>query len=163
MIVCHGLASNKANQLVLVRDLIPAGYNVLAFDFRGHGESGGQQTSFGDLERRDVLGAVRRLREARPRQSQHIYGVGASLGAAALIAAAADKSEDGRAIDAVAVYGTFDDLRQLARDIGRDRFLPPFDRVIPSLALPMAAAQVARTCHRFVRSISSGRRGRGQS
>ena len=142
VIVCHGLAANKSNQLVLARDLIRGGYNVLIFDFRAHGESAGQLTSLGDRERRDVLGAVRWLRANRAEQSQHIFGLGASLGAAALIAAAADPSDEGQAIEAVAVYGTYDDLKLLARDIGRDRFWQPFDQVLPTLGLHIAGAQV---------------------
>ena len=96
----------------------------------------------GDLERRDVLGAVRWLRATRPGQAQQIFGLGASLGAAALIAAAADPSEDGQAIEAVAVYGTYDDLHRLAGDIGEARFWPPFDQVIPAVGLRIAGAQV---------------------
>jgi fermentation-respiration switch protein FrsA (DUF1100 family) len=149
VIVCHGLAANKANQLVMARELIPAGYNVLAFDFRAHGQSGGQLASFGDIERRDVLGAVRWLRDMKPGESREIFGVGASMGAAALIAAAADDSDEGRAIDAVAVYGTFDDLARLAADLGHDRFLPPFNRLIPKLALPLAGAQTGADLPHF--------------
>jgi fermentation-respiration switch protein FrsA (DUF1100 family) len=140
VIVCHGLAANKSNQLVLARDLVRGGYNVLIFDFRAHGESDGQLTSLGDLERQDVLAAVRWLRANHPAQAQRIFGVGASLGAAALIAAAADSSAEGQAIEAVAVYGTYDDLKLLARDIGHDRFWPPFDFILPTLGLHIAAA-----------------------
>jgi fermentation-respiration switch protein FrsA (DUF1100 family) len=142
VIACHGLAANKSNQLVIARELLRGGYNVLIFDFRAHGESAGQLTTLGDLERRDVLGAVKWLRESRPKQSQRIVGVGASMGAAALIAAAADDSPEGQAIEAVAVYGTYDDLGLLARDISKDRFLPPFNAILPTVGLPMAAAQV---------------------
>jgi fermentation-respiration switch protein FrsA (DUF1100 family) len=142
VIVCHGLAANKSNQLILARDLVRGGYNVLIFDFRAHGESDGQLTSLGDLERQDVLGAVRWLRANRPEQAQRIFGVGASLGAAALIGAAADPSDEGQAIEAVAVYGTYDDLKLLAGDIGHDRFWPPFDLVLPTLGLHIAGAQV---------------------
>jgi alpha-beta hydrolase superfamily lysophospholipase len=142
VIVCHGLAANKSNQLVLARELVRGGYNVLIFDFRGHGESGGQLTSLGDLERQDVLGAVRFLRRHRAEESQRIFGLGASLGAAALIAAAADPSDEGQAIEAVAVYGTFDDLHLLAGDIGHARFWPPFDEILPAFGLRIAGAQV---------------------
>src|SRR4029078_1443198 len=85
ILLCHGHSANKATQLSLVRKLVPIGYNVLAIDFRGHGESAGQLTSFGDLERRDVLGAVRWLRATHPEATHKIFGLGASMGAAALI------------------------------------------------------------------------------
>jgi fermentation-respiration switch protein FrsA (DUF1100 family) len=142
VIVCHGLGSNKSNQLIMARPFVPDGYNVLIFDFRAHGESDGQLSSLGDLERRDVLAAVKWLRQNHPQQSKQIYGVGASMGAAALIAAAADPSAEGRAIDAVAVFDTFDTLRDEVRSVARDRFPQPLRWLVQRVALPMAGAQV---------------------
>ena len=149
VLVCHGLAANKANQLIMARKLVPAGYNALALDFRAHGESGGQLTSFGDLESRDVLGAVRWLREHHPEQSRRIVGVGASMGAAALIAAAADPGPNGQAIEAIAVYGTYDDLGRLAVDVARDHFLPPVDWLAAHVSLPMASVLVGANLGHF--------------
>src|SRR4051794_5648087 len=149
VIACHGLASNKSNQLILSRGFVPNGYNVLIFDFRAHGESGGQLSSFGDLERRDVLAAVRYLREQRPQQSQHIFGVGASMGAAALIAAAADASPEGQAIEAVAVYGTYDSLAGELRTVSREHFLSPMRWAVDHLGLPFAGAQVGADLNDF--------------
>lgn len=141
VIVCHGLAANKSNQLILARAFPPEGFNVLIFDFRAHGESGGQLTTFGDRERRDVLGAVRYLRSQRLDEAQHIYGVGASLGAAALIAAAADDSDEGRAIEAIACYGTYDDLGSLTRSIAHSYFFPPLRQLLIHIGLPLASLQ----------------------
>jgi fermentation-respiration switch protein FrsA (DUF1100 family) len=149
VLACHGLAANKSNQLIIARELVISGYNVLIFDFRAHGESAGQLTSMGDLERRDVLGAVNWLQTNRSEESRRIYGVGASMGAAALIEAAADDSAQGRAIEAIAVYGTFDDLGLLARDIAKDRFFFPFDRLLGTVGLRFAAAQVGADLPRF--------------
>jgi len=149
VIICHGLGANKSNQLILARRLVPAGYNVLAIDLRAHGESGGQLSSFGDLERRDVLGAVRWLREDRPQTARRIYGVGASLGAAALIGAAADDSPEGRAIEALAVYGTYDDLQRLVTVLSRRTFLPPVSWIVDWLALPFASMHVGADLSRF--------------
>lgn len=139
VIICHGWGGNKSTQLVIARQLVPEGYNALTFDFRGHGDSAGQLTTLGDLERRDVLGAVRWLRLKYPRESQKIVGVGASTGAAALIAAAAEDSPEGQAIDAIAVYGAFDDLTSVIDEISHHSLLPPMDRVASRLAMSLAS------------------------
>jgi fermentation-respiration switch protein FrsA (DUF1100 family) len=140
VLVCHGLGANKSNQLTLGAHFVQAGFNVLIFDFRAHGHSGGQLSSFGDLERRDVLAAVKWLKDQRPTAARRVYGVGASMGAAALIAAAAEDSDEARAIDAIAVYGTYDSLGELSRDIASDRFYPPMNWLVQYLAVPLASA-----------------------
>ena len=56
VVLCHGLGANKANQLDVAINLPARGYNLLTFDFRAHGASGGQISSFGDLERRRRAG-----------------------------------------------------------------------------------------------------------
>lgn len=149
VVVCHGLGANKANQLIVGRDLIPHGYNVLTFDFRAHGSSGGQVSTFGDLERRDVLGAVRWLKQNRPQQAQQVYGVGISMGGAALIAAAADPSDEGRAIEKVAVYDTYDDLSSLADSISDDYLAPPLSWLTRRIALPIASAHAGTDLMHF--------------
>ncbi len=141
LLICHGLAANKQNHLLLGEFALPHGYNLFIFDFRAHGESGGQFTTFGDRERFDVLGAVRWLWENRPEQAERIHGVGASMGAAALIAAAADASPEGQAIDSVVVLGTFADLGRLATDVSQNYFIRPLDWLVRYVAVPMAAAQ----------------------
>ena len=142
VIICHGFASGKAAMLPLARPMLAAGYNVLIFDFRAHGQSDGQLTSLGANERLDVLAAVQWLRANRDKQSQHVFGLGASSGAAALIAAAADASEEGQAIEAVAVYGAYDSLPGLARTVASERFLPPLRWIADRVALPIASAHV---------------------
>jgi len=139
VILCHGLGSNKANELIVARDLPTQGYNVLAFDFRAHGASGGQISSFGALEKNDVLGAVHWARAVHRPQCRQLFGLGVSMGGAALIGAAADPGEDGRAIDAVAVYDTYDDLNALTEDLTRKFFMPPLPWLSTHLALPLAS------------------------
>jgi fermentation-respiration switch protein FrsA (DUF1100 family) len=121
---------------------VPSGFNVLAFDFRAHGESGGQLTTFGAEEKKDVLGAVRWVRENHPSESRKIFGVGASMGAAALIAAAADPSADGQAIAAIATYACYDDMGRLSHDLTSDYFERPLSTLLERLAVPVASAQV---------------------
>ncbi|HEY8669131.1 MAG TPA: alpha/beta hydrolase [Tepidisphaeraceae bacterium] len=149
VIVCHGLGSNKSNQLILARELVPNGFNALVFDFRAHGESAGQITTFGDKETSDVLGAVRWVRSTHPKESEKIFGVGASMGAAALITAAADSSTEGQAIDAVAVYGTFDNLQSLTRSVADTYFTPPVAWLTVHVGMPMACLQTGSDLTHF--------------
>ncbi|CAN5546802.1 hypothetical protein BH10PLA1_BH10PLA1_20360 [soil metagenome] len=149
VVVCHGLGANKSNQLTLAAHFLPAGFNVLIFDFRAHGESGGQITSFGDLERNDVLAAVHWLRTNRHEQSKRIFGVGASMGGAALLAAAGEDNDDARAIDAIAVYGTYDSLYDLAADIVTTRLPPPLDWLMMRVALPIASLHAGTHLSKF--------------
>jgi fermentation-respiration switch protein FrsA (DUF1100 family) len=143
------LAASKSNQLVMAAPYPTAGFNVLIFDFRAHGESGGQLATFGDRERRDVLGAVRWLRANHADAARQIFGVGASQGAAALIAAAADDSDEGRAIEALAVYGTYDSLPSLTRSVSQKYFFPPLRQLLIHVGLPVASAQTGSNLTAF--------------
>jgi fermentation-respiration switch protein FrsA (DUF1100 family) len=149
VILCHGLGANKANQLMLARELVPHGYNVLTFDFRAHGDSGGQISSFGDLERRDVLGAVRWARASHPQQSKQVLGLGISMGGAALLAATAEPTPEGRAIDKVAVYDTYDDLSSLATSMIAHQSNAPLAWLTKYLALPLASAHAGADLSHF--------------
>lgn len=138
-VICHGLGANKLNQLLLGRIADARGYNLLAIDFRAHGASGGQFSTFGDHERRDVLGALRWLARNRPEQSRKIIGIGASLGAAAMIAAAGDDSPEGRSLSGLVVYATYADFGALATDVSRERFPPVMGPLARWVAVPLAS------------------------
>ncbi|HMO26132.1 MAG TPA: alpha/beta fold hydrolase [Tepidisphaeraceae bacterium] len=144
VVFCHGLGTGKQELLDLAGTFHAQGYGVLLIDHRAHGESDGQFTTFGDAERYDVLGAVRWLRQNRRIEASRIFGVGISTGAAALVAAAAHDSDDGRAIDAVALFATYDDLPTLAADLARTHFLPPFSTLLRTTALQLVSAHAGR-------------------
>ena len=113
-VVCHGVGAYKADMLEFVHALQGAGFNVLAFDFRGHGESGGHTVSYGNQEKWDIITGIDMLGATYPAQSQRIVGVGWSMGAAALILAAAqDERLEALHIDA-AYARTFDMAKVIA-------------------------------------------------
>ncbi len=139
VILCHDFFGDKSTALPLARELTPGGYNLLAIDLRAHGQSGGQLAGFGRAERHDVLGAVRWLLANRPAESREIFGLGSGLGAAALLAAAADDAAaESQRLDALALYRAYDDPRSIVRPIATRYCLPPLDSLVVGVALPVA-------------------------
>jgi len=100
LIYCHGFLSGK-NYAPIQRwaELLAADVDVIAFDFRGHGESGGA-TTFGEKELFD-LDAV--ARHARHFGYQRIVVMGSSMGGAVALRYAADAAE----VDGVVTMGAF--------------------------------------------------------
>jgi alpha-beta hydrolase superfamily lysophospholipase len=86
VVLVHGLAANKDDLRVvaLAEELSALGFEVLAYDSRGHGQSGGLCT-LGHLERFDVAAAADSVRS----RGVPIVVVGASMGAVATLAYAA--------------------------------------------------------------------------
>jgi len=113
----HGRFGSKDPDLKYVPWLREAGYNCFLFDFRGHGRSQGDYTSFGYHERKDLLGAIDLL------QSKGIPRVGVlgfSLGAVVGISTAAQCL----AIAAVVADGAFVKLRRALAQGAEERGVP---------------------------------------
>ncbi len=141
LVLCPGMGVSGASALPLAKPLAIGGYNVLLVEFRAHGDSGGRVTTFGDLERRDVLAAVSWARRTHPEAAEKIYGVGIDTGATALIGAAADRSDAGRAIEAVALVAPIGSFPEYAHGVVGD-FLPrPLRWVVDKALLPLASVQ----------------------
>lgn len=90
VIVVHGFSASKdhPNVKAVADAVFEAGFDVVSYDCRGHGESGGSCT-LGDLEQHDVAAAVRLASTS----SDRIALVGASMGGIAVLRyAAADPS-----------------------------------------------------------------------
>ena len=106
VIFCHGLGANRADLLDFAAVLHGARFNLLLFDFRAHGSSAGQATSFGWREQRDLEGALTFLggQPEVPARPVGVFGVSMG-GAVALMVAARDER-----IAAVAVDSPYQDL-----------------------------------------------------
>ncbi len=105
-----------------LRSFVVAGYNVLVLDLRAQGDSAGRLTTFGAAETRDVLGAVAWLKARHPAESQRIFGIGLNIGAAAMVAAAAEDSPAGRSIDALVLAEPYANFDELAGGVARRLF-----------------------------------------
>ena len=83
IILVHGIRSDRRQMLDRARFLFMAGYSVLLIDLQAHGETHGQQITFGYRESFDVKAAVDYLNArlgGRP-----VGVIGASLGGAAAL------------------------------------------------------------------------------
>ncbi|MDE2140926.1 MAG: alpha/beta hydrolase [Elusimicrobia bacterium] len=88
IIMCHGWGDNKGELLKQTYFLNEtAGFNLLYFDFRSHGESEGEITTIGGLETIDFDAAVNWLKTARPELAERAGVFGLSMGAAVTVAA----------------------------------------------------------------------------
>jgi pimeloyl-ACP methyl ester carboxylesterase len=136
IVLCHGRFGSKDADLKYVPWLREAGYNCFLFDFRGHGRSEGDYTSFGYQERKDLLGAVDLL------QSKSIPSVGVlgfSLGAVVGISIAAQNP----AITAVAADGAFVMVRSALARGAEERGVPrPLVRALGATILWLAGKRV---------------------
>jgi len=127
VLLTHGLFDSKWTMLRLVPWLHEAGYNVLLFDFRGHGASDKRPTTIGPEEAWDVQAALDWL-DAHG-AGERVAGLGMSLGAAALVnAAVQDDRLDGLVLDSL--FADWNDT-----DLAEGYRLPP-DWLVPGVPSP---------------------------
>lgn len=124
IILSHGYGSNRSELLTLAFELWKAGYNVLVYDLRGHGESPVKWSGLGAYEKEDLLSAMKFLRNRTNETGQPLldgrvglYGVDLG-GYISLVAASQDPM-----IKAVAVDSAYPDVShfmnyQLKRIVG---------------------------------------------
>jgi uncharacterized protein len=80
-IVFHGLGGNKQTMMTEINGLHELGYNVLAIDFRAHGNSEGSGTTIGWNEGEDVKKAYEFIKN---KGEKNIILYGGSMGAASI-------------------------------------------------------------------------------
>lgn len=117
VIFLHGYADSKAQSVPLLRFLHEAGYHVLAYDARAHGESAGDATTVGLDETRDVEGALAYVVDRDPRAALQLALLGFSMGAATALNAAPGLASDDEArvdVDAIVSDSAFATLTNIA-------------------------------------------------
>jgi pimeloyl-ACP methyl ester carboxylesterase len=121
VVLVPGIDNNRlvnGISLPLAAALGADGFDVLAFDLRGQGQSDGDTLSFGAREQYDVLGAVA---AARARGAHHVAVIGFSMGTASAMLAAARTPD----IEALVLDSAFADLTDtLAASLGSTWHMP---------------------------------------
>ena len=111
VIFLHGRNQNRSAGVRAAARLVTMGYDVLVYDSRAHGDSGGRYSTFGYWERRNLSRAIDFLGVDR------VIVMGVSLGGAVAVQGAAD---DPRIVEVIAI-SAFASMRQVVRER-----LPPF-------------------------------------
>jgi len=104
VVLLHSVRADRREMISRAEFLRKRGYAVLMIDFQSHGENRGRRITYGDLESRDVTGAIQYLHHKLPGEKVAVIGV--QMGAAAFVL-----SEDRPAVDAVVLeqmYPTID-------------------------------------------------------
>ena len=86
IIFLHGIADSRYSHLEFLSKFVKYGYNVLMYDARAHGESGGYFCTYGFYEKRDILSAIQNLDIKQKIDEKSIIGLmGVSLGGAVVL------------------------------------------------------------------------------
>jgi uncharacterized protein len=130
ILMLHGRNGNRSDgdsALPLAQAFVNHGYDVFMFDFRAHGESGAIRYSFGELEVRDVAGALAYL---KGRGFSQVGTIGFSMGAATALNSAPDHPE----MRALVADSSFADGAMLAQArLPKQSGLPPI--FVPGMIL----------------------------
>jgi len=92
VVVLHGYTSSRFDESYIkpvVSLLAGGGFNVLVYDQRAHGESGGDHTTLGYREVDDLNDVVEWLRRNKPEASKSVGVIGFSMGGAVALMHAA--------------------------------------------------------------------------
>jgi fermentation-respiration switch protein FrsA (DUF1100 family) len=108
-VLAHSVRSDRREMLGRARFLRSAGHALLLFDQQAHGESPGQQITFGLLESHDARAAVAEARARWPHERIGYLGVSQG-GAAALL------GSEPLAVDALVIEAVYPTLRDAVTD-----------------------------------------------
>lgn len=143
IVLSHGYTGNRLiwptinhgkNGLIFMKMLVQHGYNVVTFDYRNSGESGGHQTTVGYYEQRDLDGAVDHVVKLDPKAQVALLGW--SQGAATTLLSGSHS----KAVKLVVADSSFANLRNyLTTNLPHWSHLPqyPFTPVILDFWVPI--------------------------
>lgn len=94
VLLLHPVRGDRRDMISRAEFLRKRGYAVLMIDFQSHGENRGRRITYGDLESRDVTGAIQYLHHKLPDEKVAVLGV--QMGADAFVL-----SENRPAVNAV--------------------------------------------------------------
>lgn len=120
IIICHGLGANKSDFTELSSYLSKAGYHVLLFDFRCHGESKDDSSSLGFLEQMDLKSAIEYVKSRKDVDIDKVGVYGFSLGAAVAILTASTEKD----IKVVVSDSSFTSLKVQGERLLKSSLLP---------------------------------------
>lgn len=115
----HGNAGNISHRLGLVHQLQRAKADILLFDYRGYGESGGEPR--GESLLLDARAAIEIVRARPDGEGKKILLFGESIGGSMSLVLAEDEKVDG-----VITLAAFSSVRDVARDMPLHRIFTPF-------------------------------------
>jgi fermentation-respiration switch protein FrsA (DUF1100 family) len=122
IVILHGVKQNRTDVLRAALVLRRECFNVLMFDGRAHGDSGGRYVTYGFFERRDVESALQWLIAEKGVRMDAVGLAGESMGAAIALQVAAANPW----IRAIWVDSPFASLKRIAAEFAsRTTHLPP--------------------------------------
>jgi alpha-beta hydrolase superfamily lysophospholipase len=125
ILVCYGYRNRKSDMLGIGAAMWRHGYNVLIFDYHGHGEHAGTRVTLGYRELDDALAAVRYIFGRLP--DAMLGTIGFSMGASVAIMAAA---RDARIMAVVADSPFAAQRNPISRRVRQAKQLSWFDEPI---------------------------------
>jgi uncharacterized protein len=116
MVYLHGMGGFKESNIPFAKTLTSEGYNVLIYDQRAHGKSGGTYCTFGENEKKDLSKMLDSLLKRLPNVPIGIHG--SSMGGAVALQCL----EFDERLKFGIVESTFNTLENVVVEYGRDYF-----------------------------------------
>ena len=106
IVYLHGIADNRSSAVGAIERFRGRGFDVIAYDSRAHGQSGGEMCTYGFYEKRDLARVLESSRKGP------VALIGTSLGGSVALQHAGENPS----IDAIVAVEAFSDLRTVARE-----------------------------------------------